>query len=128
MKILTVEDNEINAKLMDYILNDLTFDFTNTIATSAKEALNFTSQDRFNLILMDINLGSGQMDGSEVMSILKDKDDYQEVPMYAITCYTLDKDRIRFLEAGFDRYFTKPINHSELLRAISEDQVRQLGS
>ncbi|MFK7952974.1 MAG: response regulator [Ekhidna sp.] len=122
MKILTVEDNEINAKLMDHMLKDLDFEYEHIVAEDADRALELTSADTFDLILMDINLGHGQMDGSEVMQVLKNKDEFKNTPMYAVTCYSLPGDRERFLEEGFDKYFSKPINHASLLEAIKSEK------
>ena len=122
MNILTVEDNEINAKLMDHMLKDLDFEYKHTIAEDADKALEVTSNTLFDLILMDINLGHGQMNGSEVMQILKAKEGFKDIPMYAVTCYSLPGDKERFLEEGFDKYFSKPINHAQLIEAIKQER------
>lgn len=119
MKILTVEDNEINARLVDIILKDLEFDIEHVIAEDADAAFRVTSDAIFDLILMDINLGHGQMEGTEVMKILKKKEEFKETPMYAVTCYSLPGDKERFLAEGFDKYFSKPIDHNKLLEAVS---------
>ena len=123
MNILTVEDNEINARLMEFILKNLKFKFTNTVAINGEEALDLTSKHHYDLVLMDINLGNGQMDGTEVMNIMRKVDKYKDVPIYAITCYSLEQDKTQFIEAGFNRYFPKPLNHAELIDAISEDRM-----
>lgn len=118
MKILTVEDNDINARLMDHILKDLDFEYQHSIAENADKALEVTSENKYDVILMDINLGQGQRDGTEVMKVLRDKDEYKNTPIYAVTCYSLAGDKERFLNQGFDKYFSKPINHAQLLEAL----------
>lgn len=122
MKILIVEDNEINARMLDLMMNELVFEASHTIANDAKSALSLCEDHQFDLILMDINLGDGLMDGTEVMKVLKSKESYKKVPMYAITCYSMPGDRERFLSDGFDKYFSKPVRKEELLTAITEDK------
>ena len=122
MHILIVEDNEINAKVLSLMLRELTFEATVSVASDAAEALEQTTENQFDLILMDINLGDGMMDGTEVMKQLKVQDSYCTVPMYAVTCYSLPGDKEKFLDEGFDRYFSKPVVKDQLLRTIEEDR------
>lgn len=122
MRILIVEDNEINAKVMSLMLRELAFEATVSVASDAAEALEQTTQNQFDLILMDINLGDGMMDGTEVMKQLKVQEPYRAVPMYAVTCYSLPGDKEKFLDEGFDRYFSKPVAKDQLLRTIEEDR------
>lgn len=120
MKILTVEDNAINAMLMDRLLEELSFSIDHAIAENAEEALEKANATRFDLVLMDINLGDGLMDGTEVMKILKANDNYKPVPIFAVTCYALPGDKERFLGMGFDEYVSKPIDHDLLLSTIGK--------
>lgn len=122
MKILIVEDNEINAKLLEIMLAELEFDADLTVAQDAKKALEESANQQFDLVLMDINLGDGLMDGTEVMKILKEKEHYNNVPIYAITCYSLPGDKEKFLDQGFDQYFSKPVAQKPLLTSITQDK------
>jgi len=121
MKILIVEDNDINAKVLELILKKLTFEYSTTFASDAREAFEKTSKEQFDLVLMDINLGDGEMTGTEVMKELKKDIQYQNIPIYAVTCYSLPGDKERFLREGFDKYISKPINHQLLLQEITRD-------
>ena len=121
MKILIVEDNDINAKVLDLMLRNLTFDYSTSFASDAKEALEMTSTEKYDLLLMDINLGDGEMTGTDVMKTLKKSEDYKHIPMYAVTCYSLPGDREKFLEEGFDKYISKPIDQNTLLEEIVSD-------
>ena len=121
MKILIVEDNSINAKVLDLMLKNLDFEYTTSFAVNADEALAAVEEDTFDLILMDINLGDGQLTGTEVMQQLKDTERHQNIPMYAVTCYALPGDKEKFLEAGFDKYISKPINQAELIGEIQKE-------
>ncbi|MEM6644129.1 MAG: response regulator [Bacteroidota bacterium] len=121
MKILIVEDNEINVKILELMLRKLNFDYQVSVACDADSAISITKADFFDLILMDINLGNGQMTGTEVMKLLKNEDAYRAIPIYAVTCYNLPGDREKFLEAGFDKYIPKPLSQDMLLQEITEE-------
>jgi PAS domain S-box-containing protein len=62
------------------------------------------------LILMDIKMPV--MDGIEATRLIREMS--QSVPIIALTAYALDKDRLRFLEAGCSDYIMKPFQHNEL--------------
>lgn len=118
MKILTVEDNEINAMLMDRVVKELDFVKTHDTVADGEEAFSKAKEEKYDLVLMDINLGDGKIDGVEVMKVLRTSNTYQSVPFFAITCYSLPGDKERFLEQGFDEYFPKPLDHKALLDKI----------
>lgn len=120
MKILTVEDNDINAMLMDRLMTELSFEVNHTVADNGEEALSQSKSHQFDLILMDINLGDGLMNGSEVLQHLRETDNYKSIPIFAITCYALPGDKERFLGEGFNEYISKPIDHQLLLSKIAQ--------
>lgn len=121
MKILIVEDNDINARVLDLMLRDLDFEYTTSFARNADSALSILENEMFDLILMDINLGNGQMTGTEVMQQVKSKDTQKHIPIYAVTCYSLPGDKEKFLAAGFDKYISKPVHQPTLLKEIMEE-------
>ena len=119
MKILIVEDNYINTKLLEITLQNLSFPNEVASAATVKEALQLGASEKFDLVLMDINLGDGEMDGTDLMNHFKEQDTvYLTVPFYAVTCYALKGDRERFLEKGFNDYFSKPVDTQLLLTTI----------
>mgnify|MGYP003640256755 CR=1 FL=1 len=116
MKILYVEDNKANAYLLKIMLRGHQVD----LAYSAGEALRMLENNLYDLIFLDINLGNDEMDGVELMQIIKKLPRFNNVPICTITAYAMPSDEKRFLEAGFDKYFSKPIDRSVLLRSINE--------
>ena len=92
--------------------------FDVTTANSAEDALHITAQSHFDLIISDI--GMPQMNGYELAESLRNRGDYSDTPLIAVTGYTEYDDRGRSLRAGFDAHLTKPINPSQLLEIISE--------
>ncbi|UZO79552.1 response regulator [Aquimarina sp. ERC-38] len=116
MKILYVEDNKINAMVMDKMLSS---QFLNVIiAENGTKALDTLKEVKPDLILVDINLGIDQMDGCELLAHLKKLDDINDTPIYAVTSYAMPGDKQRFIKIGFDKYFSKPVDFKKLMTAI----------
>lgn len=118
MKILYVEDNPINAMIIETALSRQGHEMT--IASTAEAALEEVSKGVFELVLMDINLGESDIDGTELMHMIrKEYPAYQEIPFFAITAYALEADRNRFLRLGFQQFFAKPIDIDELINTLT---------
>jgi two-component system, cell cycle response regulator DivK len=117
MKILVVEDNDMNMQLVEFLLEEGGFDIVK--ATSGEEALAVTgdpSSTPPDLILMDIHLPG--MDGLSVVRAIKSDDRTANVPILALTAHAMRGDRDRFLEAGCDGYISKPIDVKTFVRSI----------
>jgi CheY-like chemotaxis protein len=114
-KVLIVEDDPINMKLVVEILNSLDFLVVQT-ATNGHEAIKMTENDLYDLILMDIGLPG--IDGIETARRIKDKPGYHKTPIIALTAFAMKGDRERFLEGGFDHYLSKPINVNAFINLI----------
>ncbi|WP_298320685.1 response regulator [uncultured Aquimarina sp.] len=117
MNILYVEDNKINAMVMNKMLSK---NVSNVIiAENGPTALKIVKESSPDLILVDINLGLNQMDGCELLKRLKKLDILKNIPIYAVTAYAMPGDAQKFIKIGFDKYFSKPVNFEKLLSAIS---------
>jgi len=114
-KVLIVEDDPINMKLVVEILNSLDFLVVQT-AINGHEALKMTENDLYDLILMDIGLPG--IDGLETAMRIKEKPEYHKTPIIALTAFAMKGDRERFLEGGFDHYLSKPINVNAFINLI----------
>ncbi|WP_299219278.1 response regulator [uncultured Aquimarina sp.] len=117
MNILYVEDNKINAMVMNKMLSKKVSNFM--IAENGPTALKIVKESSLDLILVDINLGLNQMDGCELLKRLKKLDMLKNIPIYAVTAYAMPGDAQKFIKIGFDKYFSKPVNFEKLLSAIS---------
>ena len=122
MNILYVEDNRINAIVMDKMLTNATSKVT--IAETPMKALKIANEKPLDLILVDINLGLNQMDGCELLKRFKKLDFLRNIPIYAVTAYAMPGDEQRFLELGFDNYFSKPVNFDKLIKAIDRIKTK----
>lgn len=115
--VLIVEDNPINALVLTKIIED----FCHVVhVVNDVQTLKAIESFSFSLILMDINLGGNSIDGEALMKIIKEDANYRDIPVFAVTSYALPEDRKRFLEAGFDNYFSKPIDKKLIIPAIRE--------
>ena len=83
---------------------------------SARDALETARHEHFDVVVSDI--GMPEMDGYELARALRTLDDYQAVPMVAVTGFAMYDDRDRALESGFDAFLTKPINPMDLIDLI----------
>lgn len=115
LRILAVDDNEANLKLVLTLLADL--DLQTDAAGSGFEALRLVKQHRYDLIFMDVQIPG--MDGVETTRRIRAMESQdQHVPIVALTAHALTEERSRLLSSGFDAYLTKPIGSGQLLEYI----------
>ena len=115
--ILITEDEEVNFFYLKTLLQKA--DATVIRAKNGKEAVDIIARHKgaIDLILMDLNMPV--MDGYEAMRIIKSE--HPSIPIIAQTAYTMNNDRHRCLEAGFNDYIAKPINRLALYRMVNEN-------
>jgi CheY-like chemotaxis protein len=111
MQILLAEDNLINQKLAERVLE--VFGYTIDIAENGKQAVEMMLQKRYDLILMDVMMP--EMDGLEATrSIRCTLPETMQPIIIAVTANALKGDRELCLDAGMNDYISKPINTQEL--------------
>ena len=89
------------------------------LARNGKEAIDLFSQNNYQLILMDINLGIGK-NGIEVMKEIRKSDEGKAIYVIAITAYSNFGDKEAFLSSGFDNYISKPYNPEDLVKNVMD--------
>jgi CheY-like chemotaxis protein len=114
-RILYVEDDSINALVMQKLLKT---DFDIVHAPDGETCLTMLGNDSFDLILMDINLGKGKMNGVETMHQIRANPRTGNLIVITVTSYALPEDKERFLREGFDGYIPKPVDREVLLKTI----------
>ena len=115
-KILIVEDNPLNMKLLEMVLRAKSY--TLLKATDGEEALDMAMREQPDLIIMDIQLP--KMNGLEVARRLRETPAFSHTPIIAITAYAMKGDKERVIESGCDAYLSKPISTRELPEMIAE--------
>ncbi len=126
VRILLVEDNPINQKLVLFLLTKAGYQVK--VANNGKEALEtfITDPGNFDLIFMDIRMP--EMDGITATREIrkfeaqkqKDNEKKIRVPIVALTAQTMKGDKERFLEAGMDDFISKPIKRETVFEKVKK--------
>ena len=114
--ILVVEDNELNMKLFNDLLESHGYLVVQT--RDGLAALELARQHRPDLILMDIQLP--EVSGIEVTKWLKEDDDLQAIPVIAVTAFAMKGDEQKIREGGCEAYISKPISVMSFLQTIDK--------
>jgi len=109
-KVLLVEDNPQNMKLLEMLLRAK--DYTLLKAYDGEEALAMAIREQPDLIVMDMQLP--KMSGLEVTKQLRQTLVFSHTPIIALTAYAMRGDKEQFMEAGCNAYLSKPISTREL--------------
>jgi CheY-like chemotaxis protein len=115
-RILVVEDNELNMKLLRDVL--VVKGYRAIEATTGEEAIALATEHAPDLVLMDIQLPD--LDGVAALRRLRTDERTAAIPVLAVTAQAMQGDRERFLAEGFDGYVTKPVNVRELLGIVRQ--------
>jgi len=114
-KILLVDDDEISYILILRMLKGLAdLDY----AENGLIALDSIHKTVYDMVLLDINLPKG-VSGLDVLLKLKKMNVYQNVPIVAITAYSMQGDKESFLAKGCSHYLSKPFSKEELVSALN---------
>ncbi|KWT76806.1 response regulator [Candidatus Magnetominusculus xianensis] len=116
MKILVVEDDFLNRKLVSEILRRS--GYTVLAASNAGDGIRIAKEQQPALVLMDIDLHALN-DGLSAAKQLKQDDTTKHINVVAITDYTNRGTEMRIYDAGCDAYVANPISCKALLDTIS---------
>jgi two-component system, cell cycle response regulator DivK len=115
-RVLIVEDNPLNLKLVRDVLLKAGFDVIE--ARTGEDGVARAQDSRPDVILMDLQLPG--VDGTQAMRTIKASPSGSGIPIVALTAFAMSEDRDRALRNGFDGYLSKPISVRDLPRQISE--------
>lgn len=112
MKIIYIDDNMLNLRLVQKMLRD------HEVITclSGTKGLKLTYQEKPDLVLLDIQLQD--VDGFQILNMLRANPACKGLPVIAVTANAMHGDRQRILDAGFNGYVAKPITRIELTNTI----------
>ncbi len=112
--VLIVEDNELNMKLFNDLLEAHGY---RTVQTrNGVEAVALTRQHRPDLILMDIQLP--EVSGLQVTQWLKDDEELRHIPVIAIPAFAMKGDEEKIRQGGCEAYLSKPISVVKFLETV----------
>ncbi|HRG58757.1 MAG TPA: response regulator [Bacteroidia bacterium] len=115
ISVLMVEDDYINIFMMQKIFESL---FDISYAKSSAEALSMLSNNTYDLVLMDINLGDETVTGVDILKKMKEDSRHAQTKTFAVTGYVMEGDREKYIGLGFDEHFPKPLAKETLMEAI----------
>jgi len=116
VKILVVEDNELNADMLSQRLKRKGYEII--FAIDGEDAIKVAKKSLPNLILMDMGLPI--MDGWEATRQLKADPTTTNIPIIALTAHSNPDDRQQALDVGCDEYEVKPVNFTLLIEKIEK--------
>lgn len=117
LDILIVEDNLINQKIAQVMLEDL--GCTVTVLNNGFEVLaNITSLKKYHLIFMDVGLPD--ISGFDIVSRLRQEPDLEKTPIVAMTAHILERDREQAFNSGMNQIIAKPISYEEIIHVLED--------
>jgi CheY-like chemotaxis protein len=114
MKILLVEDNEMNRDMLSRRLVRSGYEVV--IAVNGQEGIDLATSDTPDLILMDMSLPV--VDGWEATRRIKADAATSAIPIIALTAHAMVQDKEKAMAAGCDDFDTKPVDLPRLLGKI----------
>ncbi|WP_296622386.1 response regulator [Marivirga sp.] len=128
MKILLVEDNEIDVVLTTAYLEEAYSDLTLDIVNNGADAIDlilqqheFSHCEEPDLVLLDLNLP--KIDGLEVLQIVKNTQEKRHIPIIILTTSVLKSDKKFALHNGALAFFEKPLDVEQLKKNISNNSI-----
>jgi signal transduction histidine kinase/ActR/RegA family two-component response regulator/HAMP domain-containing protein len=117
-RILLVEDTPVNQRLGQALLGKRGYQVS--LAADGLEALAAFDRERFDLILMDMQMPN--MDGLEATRRIRDRELTGDcrIPIIALTANAMQSDRERCLAAGMDDFVAKPFRADEMFAVIEK--------
>ncbi len=123
LKVLLVDDNEINQDVLKSIIEEV--GMLGTVTSSGRQAIEKVKTEEFDIVLMDIMMPG--MDGYEATAEIRKMKSSKELPVIAVTASASSDERRRCIDSNIDDYITKPINREALIRSIanlSKDKIK----
>jgi signal transduction histidine kinase len=114
-RFLVAEDNEINQRLIDYVLTKA--GGTVQLASNGAQAIDYLRDDKaYDLIIMDLQMPV--MDGYETTEYIR-KDLQMSTPIIAMTATAMAGEQVQCLRSGMNEYMTKPFEFADLYKKIA---------
>ena len=120
MRVLLVEDNEINCEIMEFILRDAgTEVVTAHDGKAAADAFSASSPGSFDCVLMDLMMPV--MSGFEAARVIRgmDRPDAETVPIIALSANAFEEDVALAKDAGMNEHLAKPVNIRKMFQTMS---------
>lgn len=120
MRVLLVEDNEINCEIVEYILREAGVEVvTVNNGKAAVDAFAASAVDTFDCILMDLMMPV--MSGYEAARVIRslDRTDAETVPIVALSANAFEEDVALAKDAGMNEHLAKPMDIHKMFQTMS---------
>ena len=123
LSVLVVEDNEINAIVVEGFLDHMGHE--TTIVTTGEAAVETVRNQHVDVVLMDISLPG--IDGVEATRRIRnlDRSDASELPIIAMSAHVFQNEIADVLDAGMDAFVGKPVSPERLAEALAQVVLRR---
>ncbi len=120
MRVLLVEDNEINCEIIEFMLKDAGAEVVT--ANDGKEAVDAfaaSAPETFDCVLMDLMMPV--MSGYEAARVIRamDRSDAKTVPIIALSANAFDEDVAMAKDAGMNEHLAKPVDMGKMFRVMN---------
>ncbi len=115
-RILLVEDDFDSSDITSLYLGSK---YDVSAVDTGERALEILRQHTFDLVIMDISLGTG-MDGVDTLKAMKNNPVLAKIPAIALTAHALSGDEEYYLSQGFTGYLAKPFKKNELMKLVGQ--------
>lgn len=115
IKVLIVEDDFVNALVLTKYLEKY---FLLKHVNNGYDAIKAAQEEKYDVILMDINLGDETLDGIETTKHIRKFLSREQTKIFAVTAYSDEHFKQSMYPNGFDAYYSKPVNKDLMLAAI----------
>ncbi|MDT7830269.1 response regulator [Pricia sp. S334] len=115
LHVLVVDDNRINQKITQKILER--HHIASSLANDGQQAVNMHKSQKFDMILMDINMP--KINGMQAAKMIRDID--EKTPIIALTAVELDEIRDKILDSGISDIIHKPYEIHEFLKMVRDN-------
>jgi len=123
-RILLVDDVEENRMLIKAMLQETNYKVTT--CSNGVEAVEYANKQKFDLILMDLNMPV--MDGFEATKLIRSEGKNRTTVIVMLTASIIKGNEVVCLDAGCDDFISKPIKKEALLRKIEQFVQQQTGT
>ncbi len=114
MRILVVEDDTYNRKMVEFLMKSEGYEVDEI--DNPEGALQVIARRPPHLILLDINFGNRHLNGFELYSEIRKQ--HQDVPVIFVTSRNELDDKLKGLDMGADDYITKPYAPAEVVARV----------
>jgi two-component system cell cycle response regulator DivK len=114
--VLIVEDNELNMKLFNDLLE--AFGYRTVQTRDGRTALSLAREHRPDLIIMDIQLP--EVSGLDLTRQIKADVQLRGIPVVAVTAFAMRGDEERIRQEGCEAYLSKPISVQKFLETVRQ--------